>query len=66
MVKLVLYCVMVFISMWALECLRMEHIFKKGRQLQIKVVYILFSLSIAYLVTNFLYDFAFHTNNVFF
>jgi uncharacterized integral membrane protein (TIGR02327 family) len=65
MVKLVLYCLSIPISMWALECLRMEHIFKKGREMQIKILYVMMSFALSYLVTNFLYDVALHSSSWF-
>jgi len=64
-VKITLYCLMIPISMWALECVRMEHVFKKGREMQIKILYIMLSFSLAYLVTNFLYDFALQSSSMF-
>ena len=64
-VKVTLYCLMIPISMWALECVRMEHVFKKGREMQIKILYIMLSFSLAYLVTNFFYDLALQSSSMF-
>jgi Predicted membrane protein len=61
MVKLSLYIVMIPITMWVLECVKMDNIFKKGRELQIKILFVMISFALAYLVTNFLYDFALST-----
>ena len=65
MTKIVLYCIMVPISMWVLECIKMDNVFKKGRLFQIKAFYVMLSLALAYLVTNFLYDFAFYSSSMF-
>ena len=62
MAKVLLYVVTFLISIWALECVRFDQIFKKGRVLQIKVIYMLIAFSLAYLTTNFIYDFA-HFNS---
>ena len=58
MAKVILYVITFFVSMWALECVRFDQIFKKGRVLQIKVIYVMLAFSLAYLATNFIYDFA--------
>ncbi len=59
MLKMALYIVTLPLAIWALESLRIESLFKKGRVLQIKVLYVMFSFALSYLVTNFLYDFAY-------
>ena len=56
--KVLLYAVTFLVSMWALECVRFDQIFKKGRVLQIKILYIMLAFSLSYLTTNFIYDFA--------
>lgn len=64
MVKLALYIIMIPLTMWVLECIKMDNIFKKGRELQIKILYVMISLSLAYLFTSFLYDFALVTRMI--
>ena len=59
MLKMALYIVTLPLAIWALESLRIESLFKKGRVLQIKVLYVMFSFALSDLVTNFLYDFAY-------
>ena len=61
--KVALYLIVVPFVIWALEAIRLDNIFKKNRQIQIKLVYILFSLALSYLVVNCLYDFAYFFNN---
>lgn len=59
MFKMGLYAVMTLISMWVLESIRIDNVFKKGRELQIKALFIMLSFALSYLVTNFIYDFCF-------
>ncbi len=59
MLKIALYIVTLPISIWALESLHFEVLFKKGRVLQMKILYVMVSFALSYLVTNFLYDFAY-------
>ena len=54
-----LYIITLPISIWALESLRIDALFKKGRVIQIKVLYLMMSFALSYFVTNFLYDFAY-------
>ena len=60
MVKVLLYIMTVPFSVWCLESLRLETLFKKNRFLQIKVFYLLLSLALSYLVVNCLYDFSYY------
>ncbi len=64
MVKIALYIVMVPLSIWVLESLRMDVLFKKGRVLQMKILYVMMSFALSYLVTNFLYDFAYFSQTL--
>ena len=45
------------VSFYALQCIRLEQIFKKGRTFQIQLVYILFSIVIGSIVSNFFISF---------
>lgn len=58
MFKIALYIVTLPIVIWALESIKIEQVFKQGRVLQIRVVFLMLSFSLDYLVVNFLYDFA--------
>lgn len=60
MVKVLLYIMTVPFSVWCLESLRLDTLFKKNRFLQIKVFYLLLSLALSYLVVNCLYDFSYY------
>lgn len=58
--KVFLYLFIIPIVIWALDCLRLDVLFKKNRIIQIKVFYILLALGISYLVVNCLYDFSYY------
>lgn len=63
MVKVTLYLIVVPFVIWALEAIRLDLLFKRGRTLQIKLFYVISSLAISYLVVNCLYDFSFYFTN---
>ncbi len=56
-VKLILYILVLPFTFWAVESLRIEHLFKKGRSSQIIVTYVLLTIGLTYLAVNFIYDF---------
>lgn len=45
------------ISFYALQCLRLDQLFKKGKTFQIQLFYILFSILLGSTVANFFVDF---------
>ena len=55
--KLMLYIIILPFSLWVVESLRIEHLFKKNRTKQIIFFYVLVTLGMTYLVVNFIYDF---------
>ena len=57
MLRVVLYIFFVPFTIWALESININGVFKKNRYYQSRFVYLLFSLSISYLVVNFFMDF---------
>ncbi|MBR3898203.1 MAG: DUF1146 domain-containing protein [Bacilli bacterium] len=57
MLKVTLYLIFLIISIWALESINITGLFKKNRYYQARALYILVSMSLSYLVVNFLYDF---------
>lgn len=57
MIKTIFYLIIVAIVIWALDGVRLNEIFKQNRTIQARVIYLLISLSISYLVTNFFFDF---------
>ena len=56
MSKIIIYLIILPLTIWSFESLNINVIFKKNKELQSKVLYILLSLALSYLVTNFIYD----------
>lgn len=57
MIRLILYIFIVPFTIWSLESININGIFKKNRYYQARFVYLLLSLGLSYLVVNFLMDF---------
>ena len=57
MIKTIAYLIVAAIVMWALDGVRLNEIFKQNRNVQARIMYLLITLSVTYLVTNFLFDF---------
>ena len=57
MTKFILYVLITIVTVWALDGVSINSIFKKGQIIKARVAYFLILLSIIYLVTNFIYDF---------
>lgn len=57
-IKLVLYCLMIPLSIFALDSININGIFKKNKVFQARLLYLIVSLSLSYLFVNFLYDFS--------
>ena len=56
-IKVILYIVIVPLTIYILEGLNINHIFKKNRVVQATLFYLFSTICISYLVVNFLYDF---------
>lgn len=56
MIKLILYIVITILTIWAFESININNLFKKNRYYQARVVYLFLSMSVSYLVVNFLMD----------
>lgn len=56
-VKTVLYFVVVPFTVWALESINIQNVFKKNRKYQATLLYLIIAISLSYLVVNFFYDF---------
>jgi uncharacterized integral membrane protein (TIGR02327 family) len=56
-IKTILYIIIVPITIWALESLNINQFFKKNRYYQSRIIYLIISLGLSYLVVNFFYDF---------
>ena len=57
MTKFILYVLVTILSVWSLDGININFLFKKGQIVKARVAYFLILLSIIYLVTNFIYDF---------
>ena len=56
-IKTILYIVVVPLSIYALDSLNLNNKFKKNHEFQVKLLYLMTSLGLSYLVVNFFYDF---------
>ena len=57
MLRIILYCVCVPLSIWELDSINITNLFKKNRYYQARLLYILVALGLSYLVVNFFMDF---------
>ena len=57
MLKIMLYMVVFLFTVFVMEGLDLNKIFKQNRVLQARMIYILIAISLTYLTTNFLIDF---------
>ncbi len=55
-VKYFIYLIVTIITIWALDSININAIFKKNKIWQARVFYFFLALSIIYLVTNCIYD----------
>lgn len=55
--KFFLYIFVSVITIWAMDSININAIFKKNKIYQARVFYFFLGLSLIYLVTNFIYDF---------
>ena len=56
-VKLILYLVITPFVIWAMDGLNINSLFKKNKYWAARIIYIMISISISYLLVAFLYDF---------
>ena len=57
-IKLILYILIVPLTIFALDSININNLFKKNRIFQARLLYLIVSLSLSYLFVNFLYDFS--------
>ena len=57
MIKAILYILILPFTIWAMEGLDLNKLFKQSRVYQARIIYLMLSMGISYLVVNFLYDF---------
>ncbi len=61
MIKAALYITILIITIWALESIDITGLFKKNRYYETRVLYLIVSIALSYLVVNFIYDFIINT-----
>lgn len=61
-IKLILYFVFFPLTIWSLESINLEKLFKKDHVLQIQILYFILSMALAYLEVNFCYDVFLNSN----
>lgn len=57
LLKAFLYIFFTFVAIWALDSINITNLFKKNKYYASRVLYLMVSIALAYLVVNFLYDF---------
>ena len=57
MIKVILYVILFPLTIWSMEGLDLNRLFKQSRITQARIMYLMIAMSISYLVVNFLYDF---------
>lgn len=57
MIKLILYILVIPLVIWSFDSVRINVIFKKNKEYQARIFYILLIFSLSYLVVNFLSEF---------
>lgn len=61
MIKASLYLIILPFTIWMMEGLDLNKIFKQGRIIQARIMYLIIAMSLTYLTVNFLYDFFINT-----
>lgn len=57
MIKAILYILFLPFTIWAMEGLDLNKMFKQSRVYQARIIYLMIAMSTTYLIVNFLYDF---------
>ena len=56
-IKIILYIIFIPLVIWSMDGLNLNKIIKQSRIAQAKIIYLILSLIVSYLLVNFLYDF---------
>ena len=56
-VKTIIYFGVAILVIWSLDSVNINHIFKKNKEMQAKVFYMLLAFALIYLIINFIWDF---------
>lgn len=54
--KFLLYIVIIPLVIWSIDSVNINQIFKKNKVVQAQLFYFILTISLSYLVTNFIYD----------
>ncbi len=57
MIKIYLYAIILFFSMWVLDVVNFDRILKKNKPYQARILYLLISIIMTYIIVNFICDF---------
>lgn len=57
MIKAYLYAIILILVIWVMDCVDINRIFKKNKNLQARILYLMICIVITYMVVNFLWDF---------
>lgn len=57
MIKVYLYAIALFFSIWVLDAVDFNRILKKNKNIQARILYLLISIIMAYIIVNFIWDF---------
>ena len=57
MVKVYLYTIVLFLSIWVLDTLDFNRFLKKNKVIQARILYLLISIMMTYIIVNFIWDF---------
>ena len=57
MIKVYLYTAFLFLSIWVLDAVDFNRLLKKNKVVQARILYLLISIVLTYIVVNFICDF---------
>ena len=57
MIKVYLYTIFLFISIWVLDAVDFNRILKKNKNYQSRILYLLIGIIMSYIIVNFIWDF---------
>lgn len=64
LVTLISHIFFIGLSFWGLQSLRIEHLFKKNKVQQVRVLYIIIAIVLGFLLSQFFLDFLTHSQNL--
>lgn len=56
MIKIYLYTFVLMIVIWGMDSVDINRLFKKNKNLQARILYLMICVSLTYMITNFLWD----------